>query len=152
MARTPPPKPCIVVDTREQTPWSFDPDRVDTVVGTLRTGDYSLAGHTDDVAIERKSLDDLVGSLIQGRERFERELERLRTFTLRAVIVEGSYLDIASHRYVSRAHPSAVFGSICCLHVDFSVPFLLADTRAIGARVAQRMLIRYAENIAKVTT
>ena len=33
----------IVIDTREQTPWSF-PSGLPSVRGTLATGDYSIQG------------------------------------------------------------------------------------------------------------
>ncbi|MCA1987342.1 MAG: hypothetical protein LDL27_12865, partial [Desulfovibrio sp.] len=66
----------IVVDTREQRPFRFE--RWPAVIlepGTLPTGDYSLPGLAHRVALERKSLDDLVSCLKStGRERFEREL------------------------------------------------------------------------------
>jgi ERCC4-type nuclease len=141
------PKPCIIVDTREKAPFAFDHEHVDVVSGTLSTGDCSLFGHEDEVAIERKSLDDLVGTLTHGRERFERELERMRSYVLRAVIIEGSWQDLADHHYVSLAHPSSIFGSVCCSHVDYLVPFLFCETRAIAGRVTERLIRRYAENL-----
>ena len=53
----------IVIDTREQAPFPFSGEQyrgTETAFGTLDTGDYSLAGLTDKVAVERKSLPDLV--------------------------------------------------------------------------------------------
>ena len=49
----------IIIDTREQTPWSF-PDGVLIERGTLATGDYTLAGLENIVAVERKSLADFI--------------------------------------------------------------------------------------------
>ena len=66
-------EPVIVVDTREQKPYRFTRCQVKT----LPTGDYSLVGLEDCIAIERKSAADLAGSLGAGRTRFRRELERL---------------------------------------------------------------------------
>ena len=69
----------LIVDSREQSPFSFKGPRYEDVtveVGTLTVGDYSLAGLTDKVAVERKSLPDLVACLGRERERFERELQR----------------------------------------------------------------------------
>lgn len=57
---------------------------------TLREGDYSARGLEGRVAIERKSVSDLVGSLTHGRERFVRELERLATYDFKAIVIEGS--------------------------------------------------------------
>jgi ERCC4-type nuclease len=138
----------VVIDTREQRQFSFS-DAVDTVVATLHTGDYSLYGQDDHVTIERKSLDDLVGCLTRDRDRFERELSRMATFDLRVVLIEASLADVRDHRYTSRAHPSAVFGSTICLHVDYGVPFLWCHDHAIAGRVCERMLCRYAQNLVR---
>ena len=72
----------IICDSREQNGYAFSayPDVMATT-GTLTTGDYSLAGFTDKVAIERKELSDLIGCLTHDRDRFTRELERLRVNT-----------------------------------------------------------------------
>ena len=148
MARAPkvqPAKPCIVIDTREQSPWTFDATRVDSVRGTLHTGDYSLLGFEGSVVVERKSLDDWVSTIIHERERFERELARMATFDFRCVIVEGSYADVRDHIYTSQAHPSSVFGLSVCLMVDYSVPVLYCHDRAIASRVAERILRRWFE-------
>lgn len=53
----------IVIDTREQTPYGFAKYDAEPIRAALPTGDYSLPGFEDRVAIERKSLDDLVGCL-----------------------------------------------------------------------------------------
>ena len=68
----------IVVDSREQCPFPFAHERygAKTKQGALTVGDYSLAGLEDKVAVERKSLPDLVACLGRERERFERELMR----------------------------------------------------------------------------
>ncbi|MBI5184760.1 MAG: hypothetical protein HZA01_03430, partial [Nitrospinae bacterium] len=46
-----------LVDSREQLPYSFPGHR--TVVEKLDVGDYGLAG-CPEIAIERKSVDDLI--------------------------------------------------------------------------------------------
>ncbi len=145
-AKPQPPKPVVVCDTREQRPFAFS-DAVEVVRGTLHTGDYSLQGHESAICIERKSLDDLVGSVIQDRERFERELARMAPFSFKCVVIEGSLADVRDHHYTSQAHPSAVFGSVMCLHVDHGVPFLWCHDRAIAARVAERLLRRLHERL-----
>lgn len=80
----------IIIDTREQRPWSFDPSRADVTVSTLRTGDYALAGD-DGFAIERKSLDDFLGTISSGWDRFKRELHRMAGWPARVVIVEADF-------------------------------------------------------------
>jgi ERCC4-type nuclease len=82
----------VLIDTREQRPWKFSPD-VTVEVVTLPTGDYSLAGHSDRVAIERKSLADAVQSFTRERERFEDECRRLRDYELKAIVIEATIDD-----------------------------------------------------------
>lgn len=62
----------IVIDSREQCPFTFGGYDCGVVRGALATGDYSLAHLEHQIAIERKSLDDLLGCLTSGRERFAR--------------------------------------------------------------------------------
>lgn len=85
----------IIVDTREQAPWSFEDAYATVTVGTLRTGDYALAGDTA-FAIERKSLDDFLGTISTGYERFLREIGRMEGsgFTAKVVIVEGDFASV----------------------------------------------------------
>jgi hypothetical protein len=45
---------------------------------TLQTSDCSVAGPEELFAVERKSVADLVACYVAERERFERELHRLR--------------------------------------------------------------------------
>jgi ERCC4-type nuclease len=100
--------PRIIIDTREQTPWTF-PAGHPTVRAKLEYGDYSLEGYQHQFAIERKSLADYVGSITQGRERFMREIEggtcSLEYF---CIIVEGSYADLANGTYGTNANPWAL--------------------------------------------
>ncbi len=84
----------IVIDSREKCPWAFDPQDARCTRGTLKTGDYALAGDNG-FAIERKSLNDFLGTISSGWDRFERELIRARDagFTM-PVIVEGCIDDM----------------------------------------------------------
>ena len=79
----------IVRDSREQAPFTFSGLPVEVSVGALEAGDYSLHGFERRVAVERKELGDLVGCLGTDRERFQRELARLRGYDCAAVVVEA---------------------------------------------------------------
>lgn len=129
----------IVVDTREQQPWTFESRLVCSQMGgplprvraTLDTGDYSVLGAEHLVRIERKSLADFVGSVAgkdaEGRptrERFFRELERLQAYPIRAVIVEAKLDEAMIGAYRSNALPQSVVGSALAISADFSIPVL----------------------------
>ena len=91
----------IVIDTREQSPWAWEPYQVVSRVQGLTAGDYALERDTEQrkgkeslsvrFAIERKSLEDFLGTIAGGWPRFVRELDRMDNFPSRIVIVEGSF-------------------------------------------------------------
>ena len=83
-----------VVDTREQAPFDLSPMKTERA--TLTTGDYSIKSLEHIVAIERKSLPDLVQCVGRDRKRFVRELQRLKAFPVSAVIVESTWSTIES--------------------------------------------------------
>ena len=149
------PKFMAIVDTREQLPLDLrwrDGQFLMTKRGTLKTADYSVEGLEDKIAIERKSLQDLIGCIGKGRERFERCLDRMRSFDVRAVVVEGSWSMIERRQYVGMVHPNAVVGSILGW-VASGIPFLLVDSRERASEYVARLLVfghkRYGGDVAK---
>jgi len=134
----------VVVDTREQTPWTFEGQvGISLVRRKLTAGDYSVAGLEDRVAIERKSLDDWTGTVLRERTRFYKELALLRAFDFRAVIVEAGIREIMAGRYRSQARPEAVLGFVAEVTVGQCVPVYLAGSRA-EAQILAGALLRMA--------
>ncbi len=139
-----------IIDTREQLPLDLryrDGQFLLTKVETLKTGDYSVDGEARDgrrlqdiIAIERKSLQDLVQCIGKHRERFEDCLERMRSFEVKAVVVEASWTMIERKQYVGLVHPNAVIGSILGW-VASGVPFLLVDNRTRASEYVARLLV-----------
>lgn len=138
----------LIVDSREQSPFSFKGPRYEGLtveVGTLTVGDYSLAGLTDKVAVERKSLPDLVACLGRERERFERELQRGAALDAFAVVVEASWADLAGGKYRSKLQPHAACQSVLAFAGRYRLPFLFAGSRAAAEYVAWGFLRQYLE-------
>ncbi len=135
--------PTIVIDTREQAPYSFEPARAGSVRTALPAGDYSLAGLESVVAIERKSLDDLAATVIHGRDRFHRELKRLARYESACVVVEGSMVDVLARRYAGGAHPHAVLGAVVSIVVDYGIPVYFCSNRPIARAFVQDYLVRF---------
>lgn len=129
-----PPLP-IVQDSREQAPFRFVGFPVTVEVATLEAGDYSLAGFMRRVAVERKSLQDLVGCLSGDRLRFERELARLRGFDAAAVVVEAPAYALRSGRYLGRLDAGAAWQSILAFSMRYRVPILFCQDRADAEQV-----------------
>lgn len=120
----------ILVDAREQAPWTFGDGFVATRA-TLTTGDYTVAGLEDRFAIERKSLGDFVGTVIHNWIRFRKELNRLGGMDLAAVVVEADVADAVEKRYDSDAAPEAVLGRAAEITIDHGIPVFWWGRRAV---------------------
>lgn len=135
----------IVVDTREQEPYGFNPQLVTQVRRALPAGDYSIAGLEQTIAVERKTLDDFVGTVIRARGRFHRELRRLERYARACVVVEADLADVLAGRYRGDAHPHSVLGSALAISVDFGIPVFFCSTRQIACRFVEGYLLRAAQ-------
>jgi DNA excision repair protein ERCC-4 len=130
-------EPTVIVDTREQEPLVFL--RLQAIRGTLATGDYSIAGLTELFAVERKSIPDLVACCMgENRERFERELHRLRGFRFKRLLVVGSEEAILAERYRSNIKPQAVLATLGALEVRYDVPVIFKQTPEEAAAQIER--------------
>ena len=161
----------ILIDTAEKLPFAFDRPIRNVITrskkrptlrinarqqhlrlgsDTLLSGDYSIAGHEQpgpaSVMVERKSLDDLFGTLGQERERFESKLDLLhRTYSLSAVVVESSWEEIfaAPPRY-SDLNPFSVFQSVLAWQVRYpNVHWNLVGNREWAEVFTIRFLERF---------
>ncbi len=133
----------ILVDTREQLPLDFSPyPDVTTEIGGLYVGDYSLRGLEHLVAVERKSLPDLIGSLTTGRERFGHELQRGQGIKL-AVVIEGTLEQVRHHQYRSKAEPHAILQSLISWRWRYGVDFMWCGDAAGAAYHAYHWLRQY---------
>ena len=124
----------IVIDSREQAPFDFSPfPDCEAIRGTLATGDYSVYGFASEIAVERKSLDDLIGCLTHDRERFRRELDRLRGYSSAMIVVEAPFNAIRCGLYRSQMNPDAAVQSIFSWMQRYRLPFYFAESRQDGA-------------------
>jgi len=131
-----------VADSREQRPYQLNPEVFDVTVAALPAGDYSLRGFETRVAIERKSVQDFVGSITGGRDRFLRELEKLRRYEFAAIVVEGSIEDLRLQRYRSLATPVSVLGTTWAL-IERYVPIVFAGGRVAAQVATEGLLARW---------
>jgi hypothetical protein len=142
----------IVIDSREQCPFTFQHEKyAGTIVeaGSLDTGDYSLAGLVDRVAVERKSLPDLVSCLGRERERFEREMQRAAALDTFTVVIEASWGELAGGQYRSQLNPHSACQSVLAFTARYRVPFLFAGSRAGAEYVTWGFLRQYLESARK---
>lgn len=140
----------ILIDSREQLPFSFSKYGVSTAVEGLPVGDYSLPGFQDWAAVERKNLEDLISCLMgENRARFERELTKGRSYDLFAVVVEAPLLAVSQGRYRSEMKAHAALQSIITFQVRYRVPFVWAGNRAGAEYVTYSLLAKYLREISE---
>ena len=90
----------VIKDTREKDGWIFSPyDMCDGMeVNTLHTGDYTLRGFEDVVCVERKaSVSEIATNLGKKKKAFYNEMERMRDFNFRYLLLEFSALDVIDY-------------------------------------------------------
>ena len=155
----------IIIDSREQSPWAWEPSDATVEIAGLACGDYALASDTEmpkrrgqlrpvRFAIERKSLDDFLGTISAGWDRFQRELVRMEAFPARVVIVEGDFADCCfsqgagcvsppPHNHPA-LHPSFVARRIAELTMQ-GVSVLLAGNAEMASGMAYRIFRRRVE-------
>src|SRR5574343_1029707 len=161
----------VLVDTAETQPFQFDgicADAADdyapliiptrfTCLGRYpnSTGDYSVCGYASRVGVERKSVDDALGTVLGfadgRRERFEQELRNLAASEAGAVVVEGSLGDCIrlAPEYGKRTaeeNGRAVFRSIVAFQQDYKTPIVFCDNRELAQFFTFRFLERFWKN------
>ena len=144
------PKPVVIIDTREQTPFTFagHPNWIGgTVRRKLSAGDYSAEGMETLLSLERKSLSDLITTLMQGRTTFLKECERLAKCRWRAILVEASYEDVKSpygEDLCTSASPNAVSGTLDAVEARFQIPVIYSSQdRALAEEKAASWLSKH---------
>jgi len=147
----------VLVDTREQAPWTFQNIVVEKrlwiiqrVVVGLKTGDYTIAGCEDRLCIERKSAADLVGSVTAGNARFRREHERMAEIAkfsgFACVIIEGSLsaicddLDSDPCRQVTG---DTIIGAAASWPQRFGVHWMFAGDRRRAELLAFKVMLKW---------
>ena len=143
--------PTILIDTREQLPLRFGraghETRTERVL--LPCGDYSLRGLSAEVAIERKSLADLTACCGKERARFIEQIERMRSYRFRALVVEARLCEVQIGAYQSRILPQSVEGTLVKVAHDYGVPVWMAEDAGGAATLVEHMLCREWKNARK---
>jgi len=132
------PLPTVIVDTREQRPYTFE--QFGNWVGAvepsaLKTADYSVQGYEDLIGVERKTLNDLVVSLMSSRQRFLAEMERLSAFRYKCLCIEATRTEVKSPYSFTKgvkAHPNGITGSLDAIAARYGITVHYGDTRELS--------------------
>lgn len=128
-----------IIDTREQMPLNTEP--LISKRGTLSTGDYSIEGYENLITVEVKALSDFVGCCTHSRDRFERELVRMREYPYRAIVVKSTWSAIELKQYHGATHPNAVLGSAMAFAMSAQVPIIMSGGGyVITSKLVARLL------------
>jgi ERCC4-type nuclease len=124
----------VIVDTREQAPWHFlniEPWKIVPLITdrALESGDYSIAGAESRIAIERKSVQDFLSSITAGRDRFEREFERLSVYEHASVVVEGDWDDVFNALKSTKINADSVVGTVASWTMRYRVHWWFCFSR-----------------------
>ena len=142
------PKPIVLIDSRERSPFDFRrfPNWIsEQKKQKLNVGDYSVEGMEDMLVIERKTLSDLITTLMQHRNRFFKLCEKMNHYRWRALLIEASYEDVKSpYMEYTSAHPNAVSGTLDALEARFGIPVIYTSQhQALAAEKAASWISKH---------
>jgi uncharacterized Zn finger protein (UPF0148 family) len=140
------PKPTIVIDSAEHMGYTFG-RFTNWFSGTVRkrlpAGDYTLLGMEKEIAVERKTLPDLVNSIIQERGNFISRCEKLASFKKKCFVIESTLSSLKTPYEESQAHPNAVLGSIIAAQERWDIPIHFLDNSLLAEEFVASMLSKY---------
>ena len=128
----------IIIDTREQNPLSLD---VPTVCTKLEFGDYALKD--SELAIERKSLSDFIGTLSGGLERFEKEIQRSGYLVIMIEDKLNKALNYSPPSWIKaqRANGSYIFHKLRYLNQKYdNIQFIFSEGREQSSYLCKKIL------------
>jgi DNA excision repair protein ERCC-4 len=128
-------------DNNEQLPYSFNKEKITLVKKYLDTGDYTLHGAEDTICIERKSLDDYVSSL--QKDAFFKEVDRMKMFPIRYIIVEGNISQILDRKHSSNVPASEILEKTLFIMLNSGVPVLFFENRQIAIYFLENLFLQY---------
>lgn len=122
-------KPFILIDDREQEPYEFLPEEADTQIVRLPAGDYSLVGWHDRVAVERKSFDDFVATVVTRRDAFFDQLKVMQAMNASVIVVEATLERVVTGPWKTKTHRNTMIGIVQSIIHRWKVPIVFAGDR-----------------------
>jgi ERCC4-type nuclease len=137
----------VIIDNKEQKPLEFK----NSVSKHMKTGDYSILyrgiDYSNKIALERKSIADLISTLSSGHKRFKKELERALNLEYFAIIIEGPYFDVLHKNYsgarFSKMPGYTITSILFTLHVKYDINVFFAQNRNESKAIMQELMRAY---------
>ena len=111
----------IFVDSREQNSnvnkELFEKEGVKVITKPLEIGDYVLS---KDVCIERKTVEDFLSSIIDGRL-FSQIRNLKQNYTKPLILIEGNIAELFTLRNI---HKNSIIGALTSIALEYQVPIL----------------------------
>jgi ERCC4-type nuclease len=137
------PLPVVVVDTREQIPFSFRRFKgwfAGVETRALALGDYSVAGMENSCVVERKDLSDLVNSFSENRAVFVKRLRRMSALPQSLLVITAPLSQIKSLYPYGRVSPNQVTQSLIAVLAGLRLPFVCTETHELGEEIVASYL------------
>lgn len=137
----------VEIDNREQKPFVFRKG-IKIKNSTLKFADYKLINKNHFVFFERKSLQDLIGTLSGGYDRFKRELDRAKTDNQYVIIIVETNLqtalkfsDIPFVFKKTKVTPEFIFRNVRDLVTYYpNIQFLFVENRVEATKTMENIL------------
>ncbi|MGA9097331.1 MAG: ERCC4 domain-containing protein, partial [Methanotrichaceae archaeon] len=107
---------------------------LEVTLKNLEVGDYIVS---DRIAIERKTADDFVASIIDPERNLFRQISDLsRAYERPVLILEGRDL------YTRQISPNSIRGALAAIAVDYGIPIIPTESREETAAVIAMLVAR----------
>ncbi len=137
----------VIVDTREQQPWSFT--KYATASRKLDTGDYSIEGFEDILAIERKkSINEVANNIVESR--FVDVIERMSNYKYAYFLLEFNIGDVLDYPIGSslprkmwnkiRIKPAFIMKHILEWQLKYNIQVFFCGSSDNAARTAEYIM------------
>jgi hypothetical protein len=139
----------ILTAKNEQNPFKYPNTKFYTM--PMGCGDYTIEyndrPYYDKIIVERKgNVSEIYSATGSGRERWERELEKISKVDVKIVLCEFSFMDLVNHQPPGILPASAVYGSICKWNAVYDVPFIFCENRINAKNYMYKLFYEYTKH------
>lgn len=137
------PRATLLVDTREQNPFSFSRFKgwfAGVEKRALPLGDYSIVGLEDVCVVERKDLSDLVHSCTADRLAFLKRLRLMARYSHKLLVVTSPLSQVKSRYAHTGVDPNRILQFLVATLAGLGVPFVCTETHELGEELVASYL------------